>query len=434
VTSLTLSGAAAVPGLRDLPARTVLACVVVATLPLTYAMTVRLGFPLKIYELALIALAVISAAAGRFRVVPGVWRYVAPLAAFLALGCVVLAVRLAVPLDTFTTTGFTARVGPTGDAVLKIAYWCFAIFAMVVVATLMYESPERTVRLWLRGANCAAVYGWILTLSSALQLPAPLLPGMERPQVIDIAGLQIFRGGTFEEGNYFALYLLTSLAIALWQRWRRTAWLLSATVFITFSTANVAGLALLLAIHMLGQRAGTRDIRTWVRTAGALAGGVLLITAILFATGYLETFFIAKLTGAQFGSKLDRLDTTVAGLRMAADHPFTGVGLSHYGYNYRPYQLTDLFDATRPVKPIANNPWVELLAETGLIGVTLFFVFAARVWATVRTPALAPLRAGLASIALGLLTFPSITMTFLWAYCGVLIGLDARRRAHTAPS
>ena len=38
---------------------------------------------------------------------------------------------------------------------------------------------------------------------------------------------------------------------------------------------------------------------------------------------------------------------------MTAAHPLFGVGVSQYGFNYRPYQLTDVFDVTRPVKPIA---------------------------------------------------------------------------------
>ena len=113
---------------------------------------------------------------------------------------------------------------------------------------------------------------------------------------------------------------------------------------------------------------------------------------------------------------------------MSADHPIMGVGLSHYGYNYRPYQLTDFFDRTRPVKPIANNPWVELLSETGLVGVAFAVTFVRRVWRHASGITGVPFRAGLAAIGLGLLTFPSITVLFIWAFCGLVVGVRLREQ------
>jgi len=335
---------------------------VVGTLPLTYAMTLRIVFPIKIYELVLCICGALMLWEGRIVLAPGLARFARPILAFLAWSVLVLAFRLAVPLDSFTTDGFDARLGPVGDAVVKIAYWLLALFAFALVATAAYEDARRVGRWWCIGAIVSAVYGWLLSLSSVFNLPAPLLPGMVKPQIINIAGRELFRGGTFEEGNYFAMYLLTSLAVALWMRWRWTAVFLATTVFITFSTANVIALALFGAIYTLGVGAQNRDPRGTVYAIALFAAGATLVTSILLATGYVSEFFIAKLSTEEFGSKLDRLDLAVAGLRMSLEHPVMGVGLSHYGFNYRPYQLTDFFDRFRPVKPIANNPWVELLA------------------------------------------------------------------------
>lgn len=422
---------------RPLPARVVrpgtvtvrhlATLIVVGTLPFTYAMTLRVVFPLKIYELVLCLCAATVAWEGRVVLAPGLGRFARPVLALLAWSALVLVVRLALPLDSFTTEGFEARIGPVGDAVIKIGYWLLALFAFLLVATAAYEDARRVGRWWCIGAIVAAFYGWILLLSSVFDLPAPLLPGMISPQIINIAGRELFRGGTFEEGNYFAMYLLTSLAVALWMRWRWTAVLMATTVFITFSTANVVALALFGCIYSLGVGAQDRDPRGKFYAAVFFVALTAIVVAVLFATGYISEFFIAKLSTEEFGSKLDRVDLAVAGLRMSADHPIMGVGLSHYGYNYRPYQLTDFFDRARPVKPIANNPWVELLAETGVVGLAFALTFAKRVWAKAAGADGLAFRAGLAGVALGLFTFPSITVLFIWAFCGLAVGVRLRQ-------
>lgn len=399
---------------------------VVATLPLTYAMTLRIVFPVKIYEVVLCLCAALMAWEGRIVVAPGLGRYARPVFSLLAWASAVLCVRLVFPLASFTTVGFEARIGPVGDGVIKVAYWLLAFYAFVLVATATYEDARRVGRWWCVGAIVSAIYGWMLMLSSLFSLPAPLLPGMGRMQTIIIGGRELFRGGTFEEGNYFALYLLTSIAVALWMRWRWTALFLAVTVFITFSTANVAALGLFGFVYTQGVAAKARDPRAKFYASVAFAAVVVAVVAVLYVTGYLGEFFIAKLSTEEFGSKLERLDLAVAGLRMWLDHPLAGVGLSHYGYNYTPYQITSFFDRFRSVKPIANSPWIELLAETGVVGVALMVAFAHRVWQKASGPEAAAFRAGLAGVALGLFTFPSITVLFLWAFCGLVVGVRLR--------
>ena len=422
--SLSVQSAYATP--RTTSVRHYATLIVVGTLPLTYAMTLRVVFPVKIYELVLCVCAGLMVWEGRFVLAPGLRPFARPILAFLAWASLVLVVRLAFPLDSFTTDGFEARLGPVGDAVVKIAYWLLALLAFALVATAAYEDPRRVGRWWCIGAIAAAAYGWLLSLSSVFALPAPLLPGMLSPQIINIAGRELFRGGTFEEGNYFAMYLLTSLAVSLWMRWRWTAVFMATTVFITFSTANVVALALFGCIYTLGLGAQDRDPRGKFYAGALFLAVTAIILAILVATGYVSEFFIAKLSTEEFGSKLDRVDLAVAGLRMSVDHPIMGVGLSHYGFNYRPYQLTDFFDRSRPVKPIANNPWVELLAETGVVGAAFALTFARRVWKKSSGPGGLAFRAGLAGVALGLFTFPSITVLFIWAFCGLVVGVRLR--------
>jgi O-Antigen ligase len=408
------------------PFRRVAASIIVATLPLTYALTIPVGFPLKIYEVVLGGLLILAMTEGRLLLAPGLRRFIAPLGVFLAFVTVVLVYRLAVRLDTFTVSGFESRAGPVGDGVLKLGYWGLAVFAFLIVATATYENASRIANVWCTSALCAALYGWALTITSALRLPSPLLPGMDGPARITLGGREVLRGGTFQEGNFFSLYLLTSLAIALWLGRKRAAWFLGATVFITFSTANVAGLVVILGVLALHRFRDSKDVRVKLRVLTTIFLTAITLLGGLVATGYLSTIFIAKLSGAQFISGLDRLDLTVAGVRMAAAHPIIGVGVSQYGFNYRPYQLTDVFDISRPVKPIATNSWVELAAETGALGTGLVLIFGMLVWQATRGADRRTLRAGLIAIGLGLFSFPAPTVTFLWGYCGFVVGVYLR--------
>ncbi len=402
--------------------------VIVATLPLTYAMTLRIVYPIKIYDLVLVLLAGVVVWEGRIIVAPGLSRFFTPIVLLLGWSIAVLSFRFAVPLESFSTEGFSTRIGPVGDAVVKLVQWLLSLLTFALVATATYEDERRIGRWWCIGAIVAAVYGWILTLSSVFNLPAPLLPGMIAPHVVNIAGHLIYRGGTFEEGNFFGLYLLTSLAMALWMRWRWTAVLMAFTVFITFSTASVFALFVCGGMYAWGLGSATRNTRVRVYTLLGYVAVLFAAVTVLAVTGYLREFFFEKLATEEYGSKLDRANLVIAGLRMAAEHPLLGVGLSHYGFNWQQYQLADLMDIVRADgKAIANSPWIELVAETGLVGLALVLTFSRRVWAFASGADGLAFRIGLFAIGLGLLTFPAFTVVFLWAFCGVVVGVRLRR-------
>ena len=78
--------------------------VIVASLPLTYAMTVRVVFPIKIYEILLVICVFLAAWEGRLVLAPGLGEFARPILVFLGWSVAVLCFRLAVPLDSFTTS------------------------------------------------------------------------------------------------------------------------------------------------------------------------------------------------------------------------------------------------------------------------------------------------------------------------------------------
>jgi O-antigen ligase len=397
----------------------------VATLPFAYALTLDLRFPFKLYELALLLCGAAVCADGRLRAAPGVWRILRPLAAFVGFVAVVLAIRIARPLATVEEGDFLVRFGPAGDGAAKLLYLLLAICGFVACSFAAYRDQRLYARAWIAGAFVAAAYTWFLFVTSALSLPPLLLPGMDRPQYVAVAGRLFIRSGTFQEGNYLGLYLVCSVAVALHARRIVSAALLSATTVITFSTVNVIALMLL----WLGVAWGAATRR---RDAAGRAAAVLTLVAVaagglvaLATTGYVAEIVFKKLGAEDSVSKLERLDQAVAGLRMGAEHPVAGVGLSQFGYHYKTYALTGITAASSEAKIIANNVYVELLSETGLVGTLLFAAFLFAVYRRTRTPELRALRWGLLATLLSFNAFPAYTILFLWAYWALIVAARA---------
>jgi O-antigen ligase len=412
-----------------LPAQHWFALVAVFWLPFTYAFTIPLQFPLKVYELAL-ALAFFAALAQlRVRAAAGALRVLRPLLPFAAVAVATLAYYAFNPLPTVDSGTFDARFGAVGDGVAKLAYLALAVFGFLAFSYAAYRDLAAFVQIWIAGALAAAAYGWTLFVLSVVGLPPLLLPGMSAVQYITVAGRTYVRSGTMAEGNYFGLFLLCSVAVAVFARWRAAALVLAASILITFSTASILGLAIFVA--------GTAwsSFRDRESAMGRLAGRLVLASialatlTLVAATGLASEVIIDKLTTADPGSKLDRLDQAIAGVRMAIDQPVFGVGLSQYGFHYRAYQLTSFFRGGEIIKPIPNNVYVELLSETGVVGLLLFGWFLLRLYRAARAPGSASLRWGLAAMLVVFNAFPTYTVTFLWAYWALLIAVAARARA-----
>jgi O-antigen ligase len=133
---------------------------------------------------------------------------------------------------------------------------------------------------------------------------------------------------------------------------------------------------------------------------------------------------LGKLTGQDVGSRLERLNQALTGLQMFRAHPLAGVGLSQYGYYYDRYQFVSVYLPIDPVlaKHIANNVYVELLAELGVVGLLLFVAFLIQIWRHTKAARLRPLRYGFVSMLLALNAFPTFSVMFLWAFFGFVVG------------
>jgi O-antigen ligase len=398
--------------------------VALASLPFTYALTVNLRFPLKLYEVAL-ALALLTGIIElRLPVAPGMGPVARRLAWFLAAASLVTLLRFAVPAEG-ASIDFGSRFGPAGDAIAKLLYLCLAIGGMLLFSRLAYHHESAFIRAWLVGAILAAAYSWYLALCGLAGFEPFLLPGIDVPKYATVAGRSFVRSGTFQEGNFLGLYLLVSCGIAVYARRPVMATILGLTILWTFSTVNVLALGLLCLILWWQAHAGRSLARRLVYvTLGAVV--LLAALALLLQTGYLQAVVIDKLATDDPGSKVKRVALILAGTQMFLDHPVLGVGISQFGYYYNAYQPLGRIGVAQTVKLIPNNIYVELLAELGIMGLTLFGLFLWSVYRRLGHPALSPLRATFIATLFAFNAFPTYSVMFFWAFLGLALGASAR--------
>jgi O-antigen ligase len=198
---------------------------------------------------------------------------------------------------------------------------------------------------------------------------------------------------------YFACAAL--LAAGVLMSWSRGAWLgaaASAVVLVFAAPRRWWVGALLVALLAAG--------------AGGMAALGLLPTSITdrVASAFSETFSITDVRGVAITGEnyalVERLAHWQAAVNMATAHPWLGVGFGNYEAAYPEYRLI----AWRFPLGHAHNYYLNVLAETGMIGVASFAgTWLLVLWLTWRTRAHRDLQAHL--MAAGLLG--------AWAYLAV---------------
>lgn len=103
---------------------------------------------------------------------------------------------------------------------------------------------------------------------------------------------------------------------------------------------------------------------------------IIIIMAVLI--GFKTNLFL-KL-GMQYdnisgGSKIERLSATDAGMKMFNNHKLLGIGIGNYGWLIANYNDNPLFHIEPGGKFSANNEYVVLLSELGVLGICVFISF-----------------------------------------------------------
>lgn len=393
------------------------ASALVLTLPFMQLFTVDAGFPLKLYEILLAAWMAQALLTG----VPLSNAHIVGaglLLAFYAVAALWLNLEF---LQQHEPYAHLARHSPFMDGLLKSGYILLCVVGYNLVALAARREPERLQRLWLIGAWAAALIQLALFAYSLTGAAIPELPGMpERPQTISVLGFKFYRAATFQEANYAGPFFVLSLLVALGLRRFVTAALLFTALVTSFSSSAFAGLIAALAYVLLKTR------KTVSNTTLLVALSAL---AALALQPIVELAIFSKLADIRPDSSAGaRLYTFLCGARMFYENMFLGVGISQFGLMLPDYTQwasetgLNIGRGAWKFKAIANNVYIELLAELGVIGTLLFAGFLAPVVRLAMQAKSTLLKAGVVAIFVFWFACPTFTMMYFWAFFGLLAG------------
>lgn len=402
--------------------------IALSTLPFMTALTINVGFPLKIYEVALLAAAVIVPFTGRLVVPARVMPAILITLAWMILAGIFLWVRLIFPLATVSDVGLAARFGPPGDGITKFIYLMLDLFAFILFARFAARSEDQFIKYWMVGACIAAVYSFYLFGMNLIGIEEPpVLPGGVRTQIL-LVGRLFIRCATFREGNEAGLYFVVSALLALHSGRKKTAWFLLAAVVTTFSTLALIALLGVLA-REFWRRFQNFSFNIKILIAPFMLAAAIGLGGTIVATAVFQTAVVNKLSSEESSdalSRVERLAFAQAAVDMFVDHPLMGVGIAQFGYNFSHY-------STYPVlgKPIPNVIYLEFLSEDGIIVSLIFAVFFYRTFR--KTQGSGYLRMAFLCLMLGFFAYSTISVMFIWALFGLIYGREPQPVAPSRP-
>ncbi|HJO06306.1 MAG TPA: O-antigen ligase family protein [Chloroflexota bacterium] len=386
---------------------------VVAALALGYAVTVAPGNRLLPAAAGLGALGVLVLVAGRFvpRPHPGI-------------GLAVLAA--AIPLRSIAGGAISgANIGLTEPAALLALFWLVAYrrpgalplprmlvapglflgFAAISAAWAIDSSQSfKELAKWGQAAIALFAAMDLARCPSDLK-PVAVVAGVALAGEVVLATAQAALGlgpdsfrvggltrayGTFEQPNPFAGYLVLQLPFALagaliWNgkwRWLALGVAALAMVGIVLSLSRGAWLGGVVGMLVAGWLAAgmSRGLLKWAGLVVAIGlaffllsrgSGVVPATAGTILSGERDLVDLASNSGSADFAVMQRVAFWVAGARMVADRPLTGVGLGNFDEGYPDYNI-GIWDESLGH---AHNFYLNLAAEAGLISAGLFVVF-----------------------------------------------------------
>jgi O-antigen ligase len=186
--------------------------------------------------------------------------------------------------------------------------------------------------------------------------------------------------GPIGEANDFAYVLATAVPLAVYLAWRhrehRVLWLVAGvvllvTIALTFSRGAVVGLAVAALWAALHSRTVAKGLVGAV-VGAAVVGGVLVAVDSPWVNDRLH----AK-TAVADENWASREALWRGAIDMFQEQPLLGVGTGLYPHRAAEFVRGEPWGI---VEPVAHNAYLEVLAEDGAVGLTLFVVFIAGSW------------------------------------------------------
>ncbi len=197
-------------------------------------------------------------------------------------------------------------------------------------------------------------------------------------------------GGPLGDPNYYALIMMVLIPLAIDRIWNEhnqvmrgfAVWALVATslsVVFTFSRSGFVALVAVVGLMLLYRTPTLKNL-------------IIMLLAFVLIFQFIPPKYVERigslaafLPGSSRGITDDealrgRTSELFVGWNMFRDHPFVGVGYDNYPIYYQEYSRQVGMDP-RATQRSAHNLYVEILAETGILGLTAFTLI---IWLTLR--------------------------------------------------
>ena len=344
--------------------------VVVVYLNLSTVLVERFGIPSLLQPLVLILAGLVLLFRKELRMSKAV---LMPVTIALAAYCLIV----------FTSSNW-ARDAVVSDSDLKDL--TKSVMLLVVTSTL--AASWRALRGALLALVAAAVLLSILTLIQvAIGDPTLQFGGLAESDQGHIYGevMQLRPAGPVGDANYLARILILAFAAAAFLGAGRTdrkerllfvaaAGLIALAILFTYSRGGMLSLA---AVGFMVVIAGRLRVTRWNVALVAVMLVALLPTNVGKRLLTLESLITGESRVISEDSSVEKRRQLLAiGWEMLSDRPLAGVGVGNFGSHYARYAsmvgLTSLDYTPHGVRQYPHNLYLEIVAETGLVGLFAF--------------------------------------------------------------
>lgn len=395
----------------DIPVYMLLLGLGIFFLPFTKALTVDVGFPLKMYELLFAAVLPTFLLTRHPMDFKGKWPLLRPL---MFAWLVSVGSFFAFAYADAGYLGPDFRGGATLDGIARVAYLLLnlSIFA-VIIGRPQLSASRFLVNCWLLGCALSVAYLVYCVFSFLLYGDAFLLPGLERHQQGMLGPFLVTRSGTFEEGNFGGLYYLLSAVLALHVRSLFFGAIAIVGLILTQSTSAYFGLIVLFGSYYLLTHRNFFALIPYFMAGCVAVFGLFVYFA---EQGKFDT------TGSASG--VVRFNEAMTGINIWLTSPIYGVGLGQYGFHYfRNVWDMAIADAVTSERHIAAVIYVEILSELGILGFLAFGLFWFRWMKAIKSGRGNSnlIYASAFAMLVAFLAYPTFNIAFLWCYLGLAL-------------
>lgn len=406
-------------------------------LPFTRALTLNIGFPLKISELILGLLILASIANFRFRISKPKKIINIVLISFVIWASFSFVIN-EIWNYPYPLKQIPSRMGSLHlDSLLRLAYIYLSVIAYFISQKYFSKYPK-ALKFWLMGAVISSIYAWYLFLSSSLNIPYIKLFGMDEiPQNIN----GVVRCGTFKEGNFFGLYLLLSAVIALYLKRTKTGIFLILSIVTTLSTITFVSVFVFL-VYL--------SRRILLKKKVLIYFLILLPFIAIFSIMFVQSSFFKEMIYAKLNkpstelspsnfSKVDRVLSSRIAFKQGLDNPFFGVGPYNYALHYDKFNDFETYIENNSEwslnyfkrsnkRAIPNNVYLEVWSEYGVVGFAIFILFLILILIKAFQSKNDIITGGIIALMVSFNAFPSFIMLFIWAFLAIPLALTIKNR------